>query len=126
MLAPALSGAALWELLSLQDACKNWPSQCADLDVAPKTQQVTRGIRGPGRVERRKGVFGSGAYRVNHGLRLALRSVDGDIKSVANRDQAGDSLSPKGKPQEKGFALPDPRKEVMSTVFVELNGRPSV
>ena len=57
-----------------------------------ETQQVARGIRGPGREERGKGVFGSGANQVNHGLRLALRSVDGDTESMANRDQAGDSL----------------------------------
>ena len=46
----------------------------------------------PGREESGKGVFGSGTNQVNHGLRLALRRVDGDTESVANRYQAGDSL----------------------------------
>ena len=57
-----------------------------------ETQQVTRSIRRPDREERREDVFGSGANQVNHGLRFALRSHDGDTKSMANQDQAGKSL----------------------------------
>ena len=58
-----------------------------------KAQQVTRGFRGPGRVECREGLLGSGANQVNHGPpRLALRSVGGNTNPVPNRNQAGDSI----------------------------------